>query len=80
MSLETVRSVLGWCSIINFGFLLYWFGMFALAHSWVYRCHTKWFTLSEERFDEIHYTTMAYFKLTVIVFNVVPYLALRIVG
>ncbi len=80
MTLEILREVLGWCTVINLGLLLWWFGFFALAHNLVYRLHTRWFTLSEERFDAIHYAGMAFFKLCVIVFNLVPYLALRIAG
>jgi len=51
----------------------------ALAHDWTWRLHSRWFNLSVERFDAIHYAGIAYFKLTVFVFNLVPYLALRIV-
>ena len=32
-----------------------------------------------DRFDEIHYTMMGYYKLMVILFNVTPYLVLRFV-
>ena len=34
---------------------------------------------SEERFDEIHYSMMGYYKLVVMLFNLVPYLVLRLV-
>ena len=40
--------------------------------------HTRWFRLSEERFDEIHYGAMAGFKLGIILLNVVPWIALTI--
>ncbi|MBU1190106.1 MAG: hypothetical protein KKA36_02280 [Gammaproteobacteria bacterium] len=80
MTLDQLREFLGWCAVMNIGLLLWWFLFFALAHDLVYRLHGKWFTLSVERFDAIHYAGMAYFKLTVFVFNVVPYFALRIVG
>ena len=33
---------------------------------------------SEERFDEIHYTMMGYYKMAPILFNLAPYLALRL--
>ena len=33
---------------------------------------------SEERFDEIHYTMMGYYKMAAILFNLAPYLALRL--
>jgi len=79
MTPEIVRSVLGWSALINYGVLIVWFLFFIAAHDWMYRYHTKFFTLSVEKFDTVHYGSMAFFKLLVIVFNLVPYLALRIV-
>ncbi len=80
MTIEMIRSALGWCSIINMGLLLWWFFAIIVLHDWVYRFHSKWFKLSVDKFDEIHYTGIAFFKITVFVFNIVPYFALRIVG
>ena len=79
MTIELMRRVLGWCSIINIGLLLWWFLVLTLAHDWVYRIHGKWFKLSVERFDAIHYAGIAFFKIVIFVFNIVPYFALRIV-
>ncbi len=80
MTIEITRDFLGWCSVINMGLLLWWFLFFTLVHDLVYRIHSKWFKLSVERFDAIHYAGMAFFKISIILFNIVPYLALRIVG
>lgn len=80
MTLEVIRDVLGWCAILNLVLLLYWFVMIAFARGWVYRMHSRWYPVSEERFGAIHYQGMMYFKIAVFFFNVVPYLALRIVG
>ena len=79
MTVEQIRDVLGWCAVINIGLLLWWFLMFALAHDFVYRLHGKWFKLTVERFDAIHYAGMAFFKIGIFLLNIVPYLALRIV-
>ncbi len=79
MTVEVVRDVLAWCSVINMGILLFWMLWLKLAHDFVYRIHGKWFGLSEEMFDAIHYAGMALFKICIFVFNIVPYLALRIV-
>jgi hypothetical protein len=62
------------------GILLWWFLFFALAHDWVYQFHGKWFKLSVDKFDAIHYAGMAFFKICIFLFNIVPYFALRIVG
>jgi len=80
MALEEIRSVLGWCTVINWGLLFLWWVLILSAHDWAYRYHSKWFKISYERFDEIHYQGMAIFKLGVILFNMTPYLGLRIVG
>jgi hypothetical protein len=80
MTVELIRDSLAWCAVINIGVLLLWFLGFTLAHDWIYRIHGKWFKLSWEKFDAIHYASMGFFKICVILFNVTPYLALRIVG
>ena len=80
MTVEIIRDILGWCSVINVGLLLWWILIFTMAHDWIYKMHGKWFKLSVERFDTIHYAGMAFFKISIFLFNIVPYLALRIVG
>ncbi len=79
MTLEIIRDMLGWCAVINYSFLLWWFLFFSLAHEWIYRLHRKWFNISVETFDAIHYAGMALFKIGIFLFNLVPYIALRIV-
>ncbi|MBT6231341.1 MAG: hypothetical protein HOI47_32265 [Candidatus Scalindua sp.] len=80
MTIDMVRDALLWCFIINIGILLWWFLFFSLAHDWVYQFHGKWFKLPVEKFDAIHYAGMAFFKICIFVFNIVPYFALCIVG
>jgi hypothetical protein len=80
MTVELVVAILGWCTLINFGLLIWWFLFAVIAHDWTYRLHTKWFKISQEQFDAIHYSLMGVFKIGVITFNLVPYLALRIVA
>ena len=78
MAIELVQEVLGWCSLINVALLLIWFLFIVFAHDWMFRIHTRWFKLSSEKFDAIHYASIGLFKMTIVIFNVVPYLALRI--
>ena len=80
MSIELIRNFLLWCAIINYGVLMVWFVAFLIAHDWMYRLHNKWFRLSVERFDEVHYGLMGFYKLGILLLNLVPYFALRIVG
>ncbi len=79
MELEIIRDALGWCGLINIGILFFWFFMLVFAGDLVYRLHTKWFKMSREQFDIVHYSAIAFYKLAFFLFNIVPYLALRIV-
>ena len=79
LTIEVIRAVLGWCIIINMGIFLWWFLWFILAHDFMYRYHGKWFKLSEEQFDAIHYAGMALYKIGIWLFTIAPYLALHIV-
>jgi hypothetical protein len=80
MDIETITATLLWCSLINYGILLLWFACFSLAYEWLYRLHSQWFLLSPEQFSSIHYSGMAFYKIVIAVFNLVPYIALRIVS
>ena len=79
MSIEQIREVLLWCTVINFVVLIYWWLVFMLAHDFVYRFHGRWFKIPIEEFDAIHYKGMAFYKLGIILLNLVPYIALTIV-
>jgi len=53
--------------------------MIIFAHDWVYRFHSKWFSIPTEAFDTIHYAGIACYKIVMFLFNLAPYLALLIV-
>lgn len=80
MSRAIVRKTLLWCTVINYGVLLVWFLFFMLAHEWIYQLHGRWFHLSVEQFDALHYMGMALYKVGILLLNLIPYIALRVVG
>ncbi len=45
----------------------------------MYQLHSRWFHLSREQFDALHYASMALYKLGILLLNLVPYIALRVV-
>ncbi len=79
MSIEMVRNFLLWCAIINCGLLIVGVVIITLAHDWVYRLNSRLFRLSVEQFDTINYAWIVFFKTGIILFNLVPYIALRII-
>ena len=79
MTIEILSAVLGWSTIINMSILTLWFFLLMFAHDWLYQLHSKWFKLPAENFDTIHYAGMAFYKINIFLFNLVPFFALHIV-
>lgn len=80
MSIEITRSFLLWCTIINYAILLLWFLVFVIARDWMRRLHGRWFRLSDEQFDALHYLGMSVYKIGILLFNLVPFIVIRIIG
>jgi len=78
MSLEILRTFFMWCSIINYSVLILWFVLFAFAYDGLKGFSEVLFRRRIEHFDAIHVLAMAFFKGGVILFNVVPWIALSI--
>jgi hypothetical protein len=77
MTIEVIRSALGWCAVINSALLLFWWLMFVFARNWVFKIHSRWFDLTPAAFNGIHYGGMGLYKLGMWMFNLTPYLVLR---
>ena len=75
MTIELLSEFLLWCTIMNFGLLIIWWLGFMLLHDMIHRLHGRWFKLSVEQFDAIHYAGMAIYKLAIFMFSLVPYVA-----
>ena len=80
MDIQTLTSFFMWCTIINGGMLVLSALIFLFASNFVYRLHSKWFSFSRESFDLVFYAFFGGFKVIFIVFNVVPWIVLVIIG
>ena len=80
MNLDTLRDVLLWSMVVNYGVLLIWFAAFTVAHDRIYALHHRWFSISRETFDALHYGGMAVYKIGVLLLNVAPLVALWVVS
>jgi hypothetical protein len=79
MSIEVVRGVLLWSAIINYGLLVLWALLFLFARGWSHRVG-RWYRMTPEQMDVIQIAGMTLYKIGIILFNIVPYIALRIVA
>ena len=68
----------GWCTI-NGGLLILWALLSLTAGDMLYRMQSRWFPASRQSFDMVFYGFLGFFKIMFLMFNLVPYIALRIV-
>ena len=78
MDSAELRTVLLYSTIINYAILIVWFVALIVAHNPLYRLHTKWFKLSPDAFDAIHYGGMSVYKIGIMLLNLVPLVALSL--
>lgn len=79
MTTNEIKQVLLWCVGLNYAILIIWFGSFVFAHDWMYRMHGRWFKLSIETFDAMHYAGLSVFKIGIVLLNLVPLIAFYLV-
>jgi hypothetical protein len=80
MDIQTLTQFFMWCTIINGGILALWTVFCMFAPNLVYRTQNRWFPIPRETFDILIYSFLGLFKIFFLVFNVVPYVALVIIG
>ena len=80
MDLQVITNFFLWCTVINGVLFSFWMIMFVLFPDTVYRTQSRWFAISREHFDTIIYAFFGLFKILFLIFNVVPYVVLRIIA
>ncbi len=80
MTLDVLTTLLGWTLIINLGVLLFSTLLLILLGSWAARIHKKMFEIDTASLQKIYFQYLAQYKLLFVIFNLAPYLALRIMN
>jgi hypothetical protein len=80
MDIQTLTSFFMWCTIINLCIYTLWAMFCIFLPDFVYRLQSKWFPISRESFTMIIYSFLGVFKIFFVIFNVTPYVALKIIG
>lgn len=78
MNIAQLTTFFGWCSVINFAVLLFASIAVVLLKDWVMAIHSRWFDLPKETLGAIYMKYLAYYKIGILLFNVAPYVALKI--
>ena len=79
MDITTVRAFFMWCTVINLGLLGSCCLVWVFLRDFSYQMNNRMFSISRETFNVAFLSFIGLFKIFVIVFNVVPYVALLII-
>ena len=79
-SIETLATFFGLCAVINLGIILLGVLFFAVAHEWVGRISAKLFGVTNEEAKATFFRVFQQYRLALVVLNIVPYIALKIMA
>ena len=77
---KAIRAFFGWCTIINGGLLILASLLIRFSEDWFFGMHNKWIPITEDSFHLAIYILLGFFKIIVVVFNLVPYIVLVVIG
>ena len=80
MTTDSLIAFFGWCFLINLGLLIFSMLVMMLCRGRALHLYGKIFWLTEEEVGSIYLRCLAYYKIVIIAFNLVPYLALRVIA
>ena len=78
--MNTLTEFLGWCSIINISILFLSTVALVLVRKPVSSIHSKMFGVSESDLPLTYMQYLGNYKIAIIVLNIVPYIALKIIS
>lgn len=80
MGIQTLTTFFMWCTILTGSLFVLSTMILILVPDWVYRIQSRWFPIPRETYTVVIYSYIGLLKIVFLVFTVVPYIALLIIG
>ena len=80
MTIDSLTSFLGWCSVINIAILVVSTLMMIVMRDFAVKIHSRLFHVDAEALTALYLQYLGNYKIAVIILNIVPYIALRIMA
>ena len=80
LDISTVISFLGWSAVLNIGLLVFAAFILVVFNAQVKTLHVKYITLDSADLNTIYFSFLGRYKLAIIMLNLVPYWALKIIA
>jgi hypothetical protein len=80
MTVETLTELLGWASAINIAILIFSTLMLIVTRGSITKIHSKLFGIDEKDLGRAYFQYLGQYKIAIIVLNIAPYVALKIMA
>jgi len=80
MTTEALTELLGWACVINIAILMFSTVMLIVMRGFVTKIHSKLFGLDEKDLGRAYFQYLGQDKIAIIVLNIAPYIALKIMA
>lgn len=78
MTIESLTTFLGWCSVINITILLFSTLMLIIMRDLAVKIHSGLFRVDPEALPMTYLQYLGNYKIVIMVLNIVPYIVLRV--
>ena len=80
MTTESLTIFLGWTTVINILVFIFSALVLLTAREKISKLHARLFGVEQANISQLYFQHLAQYKIAIIVFNIAPYLALRILA
>lgn len=80
MTIEALTELLGWVSAINIAVLMFSTLTLIAMRGVISNIHSRLFGLDEQDLGRAYFQYLAQYKIAIIVLNIAPYIALKIMA
>ena len=79
MTIDQLTELFAWMTMINIGIMLLSAVLISTLKGFITKTHGKMFKVGDETLHAILYSYLGLYKIAIIMFNLVPYLALQLI-
>ncbi|MDG2410507.1 MAG: hypothetical protein P8M21_01580 [Halioglobus sp.] len=80
IDLEVLTAIFGWCAVINIALLLFSSLWVTVFREFTKRLHSTLMQVDASELNAYYFQYLGNYKLLILVFNIVPYIALRLIA
>ena len=79
-NIQVITAFVGWCTVVNLG--IYLFTALALMgfREPIKKIHSKVSAVPSEKLNELYFDYLGHYKMAIIVLNIAPYAALKLMA